>query len=627
MATADIAAGTMLGGYRVERALGHGGMGVVYLARQISLDRLVALKVLMPELASDEAFRRRFLTESHVAASIDHPNVIPVHEAAEQDGRLFVTMRYVDGPDLGALLRAERRLTPPRAARIVAQVGAALDAAHRAGLVHRDVKPGNVLVSDPGGDDHCYLTDFGLVKRSASASGLTQTGQVLGTVSYIAPEQLRGATVDGRADVYALGCVLFEILTGRRPFERDTDVATLWAHLSEEPPAPSHIVPSIPPALDTVVRRALAKDPDERWPTAGELGRAALAAAGAEEADASTVVDPPPPAPPPATATPRRRARLLAAGALVATAVAAAAAALLTDGDGREPATQPALRVTAEVPVGGSPVTTSAAGERVWVTFESDGRLGVVDFATRAVTQSRRYGASLAVTAVRDDRLVVGDFGENVEDGKGWVVVVDADSGRVVQRVRTAEPYELDVSEDSVWLVDANRLVQGIDLERGEVIAEHRVEQPFDVAIVDGTAWVLSYPRGELVPFDAGTGSSAGRAIDVGARPLSLAVAAGAIWVVTEPGQLVRVNPAGGRPSTVAIGPADPQRLIAGDDEALWVKDRRGVTVIDPSAPSRKDTLRLTGVLEDVTAADGAAYVTRETADQTSSVVQVRPAG
>jgi serine/threonine protein kinase len=272
---ARLAAGTMLAGYRIERFLGQGGMGVVYLASQLSLDRPVALKLIAPARAADAAFRERFLRESRLAASLDHPNVVPVHEAGEDAGVLFVAMRYVAGADLGAVLRAAGTLDGARAARIVAQVGDALDAAHDRGLVHRDVKPANVLVADPGGADHCYLTDFGLTKQTAAdetVSAMTQTGTILGTLQYMAPEQFRGGAVDARTDVYALGCVLHELLAGRPPFVRDTEVATMFAHLTEPPPA-------LGGPFDEIIERALEKAPARRFQSAGDLGRAALRAA------------------------------------------------------------------------------------------------------------------------------------------------------------------------------------------------------------------------------------------------------------------------------------------------------------------------------------------------------------
>ena len=251
-------------------------MGVVYRATQVGLDRTVALKVITPAFAEDEEFRERFKRESRLAASIEHPNVIPIHEAGEADGVLFLTMRYVDGTDLRSLLDREGTLEPRRAARIVAQVADALDAAHGAGLVHRDVKPGNVLMA---AGDHAYLTDFGLTKRASSESAMTKTGQLVGTVDYIAPEQVEGKRVDARTDVYALACVLYHLLTGHVPYDKPSDMARLFAHVNDPPPVLSEAVPGLPPGLDEVVARGMAKDPAERYPSAGDLGRAAVAAA------------------------------------------------------------------------------------------------------------------------------------------------------------------------------------------------------------------------------------------------------------------------------------------------------------------------------------------------------------
>jgi DNA-binding beta-propeller fold protein YncE len=247
-------------------------MGVVYRARDLDLDRIVALKVIAPALAEEPDFRARFVAESKAAASIEHPHVIPVYYAGEREGELFIVMRYVDGPDLRALVRAEGQLDPERVAHVVAQVGGALDAAHAHGLVHRDVKPANVLL---GAEDHAYLTDFGLTKREASTGGLSRPGGWVGTLGFVAPEQIRGERVDARTDVYALGCVLVHALTGGAPYIRDSDEATLWAHLHAPPP-----VERVPEEFVGLVERALSKDPDDRFPSAGDLGRAALTAAG-----------------------------------------------------------------------------------------------------------------------------------------------------------------------------------------------------------------------------------------------------------------------------------------------------------------------------------------------------------
>ncbi len=268
----DVLEGAHIAGCRIETVAGRGGMGIVYRATQLSLGRPVALKLIAPEHAADAGFRERFQRESRMAAAIDHPNVIPVYEAGEEDGRLFLVMRWVAGTDLHRLLRDEGRLDPLRATAIVNQVAGALDAAHAAGLVHRDVKPANVLLSG----EHAYLADFGLT-RFAGADTLTTAGHFLGTVDYMAPEQFHPGPNDARADVYALGCVLFAALTGAPPFLRETVPATMLAHLHDAPPRPS--TRGVPPEFDRVLARALAKAPEARYPSAGDFGRAALAAA------------------------------------------------------------------------------------------------------------------------------------------------------------------------------------------------------------------------------------------------------------------------------------------------------------------------------------------------------------
>jgi len=277
--TRDPAIGSVIGGCRVEAVLGHGGMGVVYRAEQLALGRRVALKVLSSALSHDAAFRARFQQEARLAASLEHRNVVPVYEAGEDAGHLYLVMRYVDGIDLRSVLAREGALPPQRAAGIVAQVAAALDAAHEKGLVHRDVKPANVMVCTEADGDRVYLSDFGLTKPIDATAGLTRTGEWIGTPDFAAPEQIEGRRVDARTDVYALGCVLFEALTGSAPYPRDAPMAKLWAHVNAPPPAPTERDRTIPAAFDAVIARALAKDPGERFASAGGLGRAALAAA------------------------------------------------------------------------------------------------------------------------------------------------------------------------------------------------------------------------------------------------------------------------------------------------------------------------------------------------------------
>jgi serine/threonine-protein kinase len=268
---------TEIAGYRVERLIARGGMSSVYLAHHLRLQRKVALKLMAPELAQDERFRERFLRESQLAASLDHPNVVPIYDADDADGVLYIAMRFVEGSDLRSLLQREGTLAPARALGIVAQAGNGLDAAHRRGLVHRDIKPGNLLL---GEDDHVYLADFGLTKQASSQTGLTATGQLVGTVDYVAPEQIQGQEVDGRTDVYSLACVLFECLAGGKPFDKDSEVAILWAHMQDPPPPIRERRPELPEGLESVLVKGMAKKPEDRYATCRDLVEAARRALG-----------------------------------------------------------------------------------------------------------------------------------------------------------------------------------------------------------------------------------------------------------------------------------------------------------------------------------------------------------
>ena len=274
-------AGALVAGYRIESRIGAGGMAVVYRARDERLGRWIALKVITPEWAYDEEFRRRFVAESLAAARVDDPHVIPVYEAAQAGGLLYIAMRLVNGADLWGVLRREGALSPGRALELLSPVASALDAAHAAGLVHRDVKPGNILVDErPGRPDHVYLADFGLSKGAVAGISLTGNGNPVGTPGYSAPEQVQGHDVDGRADQYALACVAFELLTERAPYERDLPLAVLLAHLSAQPPSLSERRPGMPVAADRVIARALGKQPEQRYASCRDFTEALRQAFG-----------------------------------------------------------------------------------------------------------------------------------------------------------------------------------------------------------------------------------------------------------------------------------------------------------------------------------------------------------
>jgi len=268
-----------LPGYRIERQLGRGSMGVVYLAEDVHLRRKVALKVLIPTLVDDELFRKRFDRESQSAANLDHPHIVPIYAAGEAGGSLYIAMRYVGGGDLRAMIEANGSLSLQQAVSVITSVADALDTAHAQGMVHRDVKPANILIDDRNGKENYYLSDFGITKLVSSGRSLTSAGQIVGTIDYIAPEQIQGKPVDGRADLYALGCVLYQCLTGSVPFPREETAAFMWAHVHEEAPLVTAQRPDLPPQIDRIVAKAMAKQPEDRYATCGELALALDAAA------------------------------------------------------------------------------------------------------------------------------------------------------------------------------------------------------------------------------------------------------------------------------------------------------------------------------------------------------------
>jgi serine/threonine protein kinase len=405
--------GTDFAGYTIESVLGSGAMGVVYVARQRSPERRVALKLITPAFAGDEVFRERFLREATAAAAIEHPNILPVYAAGESDGILFIATRLIDGADLGEILRGSPELPLDRVARIVGQVGGALDAAHARGLVHRDVKPGNILVTRRPSEeeaDLCYLTDFGVSTwTTSSAAAITLTGQLMGTANYVAPEQIEGKPVDGRTDLYALGCVLYECLTGRAPFSGRGPAATLYAHLHEEAPAPRTVRPGLPPGVDEVVGHALRKSPQERYATCRALTqdlRAALAGPSPTPASIPTEAAPRRAA----TSGSRGRGKKVGLAAVVALIVAVSGIALFSLRDrgpsqqGSPSAPPPSLirdgvQVTASQT---APSSTDAAGNPVTYVPSN-----VIDGDVETAWRTAGDGHDVTVTLIFDNPIDV----------------------------------------------------------------------------------------------------------------------------------------------------------------------------------------------------------------------------
>jgi YVTN family beta-propeller protein len=458
--SADPRIGSVLAGYRIDELLGRGGMGVVYLAQDLSLERKVALKLLAPELSADDAFRERFLHESRLAASIDHPNVIPIYEAGEAEGTLFIAMRYVDGTDLRRLLAEEEGVQPPRTIGLLAQVAEALDVAHEHGLVHRDVKPANVLIAGQAGREHVYLADFGL-SRQAAAAGALERSHFSGSADYVAPEQVRRQPVDSRADLYALACVLQECLTGQVPFSRESLPATLFAHLEDDPPLASAANPELPAAIDPVLVQALAKEPHERQATCRELIDEARLALG--------------------IAAPRltwhhlsRRTKL--AAALVVLAVAAAAAVpalLLTGGETRRPATQdtsPSLTPITDAVQHIDPATNSLVGTSRAGTgspdFAANGEVSQVATGEGAVWATLAPSGTLVRistrTGLRTNTVKVALAPVNVTTGLDTIWVVS--QAWASATVSAVNPTTLNAVVAKIDLIGAGPIASGNDV-------------------------------------------------------------------------------------------------------------------------------------------------------------------
>jgi tRNA A-37 threonylcarbamoyl transferase component Bud32 len=589
--------GAELLGYRIESVLGRGGMSVVYLAEDLRLRRRVALKLLAPRLAQDDAFRERFLQESQLAASLDHPNVVPIYAAGDAGDELYIAMRYVEGRDLKELLR-EGPLDKERAVRICAQVADALDFAHSRQLVHRDVKPSNVLLD---ATEHVYLADFGLTKRTDDARAL-EPG-LFGTIDYVAPEQIRGEDVDGRADVYALGCLLYECMSGTSPFRRMSDAATLYAHLEEEPPTL--------PGLEQVLRKALAKEPDDRYARCGEPIDDARSALG--------------------IAAPKRN-RLPFAIALAGLAVIAAVllAVFLTGGGGSPPAVgggrllridAGSNRVTASRALGDGPVAVAAGSGRVWVASYRDGTLWQFEPASGDMVKIPAIGRPFDLT-VRDGYVYVAalgpsDFSGNVSQfaavgaqhtgGIGGILACSLTSGaygiwvggcpNVQQLSVSANDMRIDATvpipypqrlsagnfrealagmatgDGAVWVVgDANdRRLWRIDPRTRRIVATVALGfPPAKVAAGAGGVWITDQLRDRVVELDPRTYRLV-RSVPVARGPVGVTVGRGSVWVAGAIGHAVtRVDARNGRVVATIPVAASPQ-AVAVDGASVWV--------------------------------------------------------
>jgi streptogramin lyase/predicted Ser/Thr protein kinase len=596
---AEPAIGSTLAGYRIDSLIARGGMGVVYRATQLALERPVALKVIAHELADKEGFRERFLRESRLAASLDHPSVVPVYDAREEDGELIVAMRLVEGGDLRRLINREGPLAPDRAIALLGQIADALDAAHAAGIVHRDVKPHNILIEG----ERAYLSDFGLAKAYED-TGAGSSASIVGTVEYMAPEQWRGEKVDPTADVYSLGCVLYEALTGVVPYARkDSDTE-----------------PELPRGVEAVIERAVSKDPADRYPTAGDLIAAATEREGATPA-ATQVLSARDEQP-----TVRlgedspRRGRLSARakqwiGAGVAVLAGVVAVLLLVlGGDG--------VSVSGPIAVAKPPLRLAVGPRTVWVTSAAEGTLTGVDPDTREVVSKLQVGKGVSGvtigagsvwvsnprtgTVLRLDsaghvtaRLHLGGNPGAIVSGGGRIWVADEDGAGVTAidgpRARVirhglaphAAPLRLAVGAGGLWVSSASTAtVRRIDL--GTMSVDPPIlagRGPAGVTVGHGLVWVANGRSDTVTRIDPATHSILGDPIQVGEQPGGIDAGTSAVWVASAADDSVtRLDLESGEPvgSPIGVGPK-PGAVVVGP-EAVWVANNGdgSVTRIEP---------------------------------------------
>ena len=588
------AIGSTLAGYRIDSLIARGGMGVVYRATQLTLERTVALKVISGELAGKEGFRERFLRESRLAASLDHPSVVPVYDAREEDGELIVAMRLVEGGDLRRLIDREGPLEPERAIALLGQIAEALDAAHAAGIVHRDVKPHNILVEG----ERAYLSDFGLAKAFEETGG-GAGASIVGTVEYMAPEQWRGERVDPAADVYSLGCVLYEALTGIVPYARkDADTE-----------------PEMPEGIDAVIERAVAKDPVDRYRTAVELIAAAAEREGATPA-ATKVLSAGREAPTLRIGSPpSRRPRLSRhakqwLGATVALVVGMIALAFTLLGDD-------GVSVSSPIPVADPPLRLAVGPRMVWVTSAPDGTLSAIDADTRRIASKLRVGRGVsgvtigagyvwvsnprtgAVLRIDPDegvttRIAVGGRPGAIVSGGGriWVAdedgagvtAIDAQSARIVERGlgTHAAPLRLAVGAGGLWVSSASTsTVRRIDLGSTEVGDPILVGRgPAGVTVAGGLVWVANSRSSTVTRVDPSLHSILGDPIAVGGVPGGIDAGPETVWVGNAAdGTVSRIDIESGELSGDPIGVGPSPGAVAVGANAVWVANNGDGTV------------------------------------------------
>src|SRR5262245_31048943 len=526
--------GDQLSSYRIVAVIGRGGMSVVYLAEDVRLGRKVTLKVLPPELSSDTSFRDRFVRESRIAAALDHPHIVPIYEADEANGRLFIAMRYVRGTDLDALIKSEGPLPIGRIVSIISQVASALDTAHAEGLVHRDVKPANILVAPgagPASADHAYLSDFGITKRLSYATA-EGSGEIMGTVDYVAPEQIEGAAIDGRADVYSLGCVMYQCLAGEVPFPRNSELAVLWAHTREKPPRVTSKRPEMSAQLDRLVAHAMAKRPSDRYQRCSDLASEAQRVAGEAIRE------------PPSGRGHRKRRWLIAVG--VAAVLLASGALCFLGGSGPTPSrgTVKLRRILAGTLADDAWLAPDSAegmadGDGgVWVITPSQ----VVFIPPGAPDDVRHIPLQFRPADIDVGLSAVWVVGTDPETGDGKLARIDPGSG-LARIVPLDDPAQrVVVGLGSVWVLTTRGSTSSITRFDPKTTTE-RNEFPLDTEAVDLAAgahgvWFVDGPGGTLGQLDLQHGGVV-PPIPVSEAATGVGAGRGRVWLIDGPHRLV----------------------------------------------------------------------------------------
>jgi serine/threonine protein kinase len=581
-------------------------MGVVFRATQIALQRPVALKAIAPELATDSDYRERFQRESHLAASIDHPNIIPVYEAGELDGTLYLMMRWVEGTDLRTLITTSGRVSPGRAIRLLRPVASALAAAHRRGLVHRDVKPANVLVArgdeEDDDDDHVYLTDFGIARRTDGES-VTRTGVFVGTVDYTAPERFQGGKGDAASDIYSFGCVLFEVLTGHVPYERPTGVSKMYAHVADPIPSARDEVQEVPEQLDAIIAKAMAKRPEDRFGSAGELtvalGQALLEGETIEQVDAAPEPRPGVAGPSvPTVASPSRESRvedrsrsaqrsrrspLLWLAPIVLLALVGVLIATLSDNrtppgssgvtsTTGSPATQiklhgGGLTVGRTIGVSGLPAAVSLGRRNVWISLPNRGEL---------VRSNQKSGTRRSIPAAgRPTALAAGSRALWVaQTASRSLAEFDGDSGAQVAAARlpgSPVAIALDQHDSSAWVADSTGAISHVAVGGALIGTAARTDPPArSIALGEGWLWAANGAADGLVRVTLGT-SGPSAAYPAGQHPIAVTLDQG-VWIANTNGHVTRFDPRPGQLRVSAdIAVAPELDVIAATDPGPFI--------------------------------------------------------